>query len=134
MLGATRARVGENNDVRLISDLIFRQHRFAIVAAIPDGNEKEIHLWIFLHHFRPATALEFRLAIATPRRPEMDHGDARRLDGGGDALLRGIWRRRKNGRERHEEPEQREEDGFHSKGQRRSITEKRFCLKLESRL
>src|SRR5207237_307723 len=36
--------VGEDGHVRLVRELIFSEHRPAVFAAVPDGNEIEFHL------------------------------------------------------------------------------------------
>src|SRR5436190_22506982 len=73
---ATRARIGQNRQVRLIGELNPRKHGTAILAIVPDRNEIKMHLWIFFHYFEPAAAFQFSLAIQVPGCPEMHHTEA----------------------------------------------------------
>jgi len=73
LVGAARARIGKDRHVRLASNLEFRQHRSSIVAAVPDRDKVEFNLRILFDRFEPAATFQFRLAIRTPGRPEMNN-------------------------------------------------------------
>src|SRR4029453_7936684 len=66
-----RSRVRQDGHVPLSCNLEFLQHRTAVFAIIPNGNEIEFHLWIFFNGLEPAAALQFCLAIETQGRPKM---------------------------------------------------------------
>src|SRR5437763_10958259 len=67
-----RPGIGQNCDVGLIGKVEFFQHRTAILATIPDGNEIKMYLRIIFYHFEPAAGFQFSLAIRAPRGPEVN--------------------------------------------------------------
>ncbi len=119
MFDAIRAawtRIGQDGDVWLIGDLEFLQHRASIVTTVPNGYEKEANLRIFLDRCQPAAAFEFGLTIGTPRRPEVNDAQVRRLDCFRHLLLR--WRSGKKARRSHtEECERESSDQFFHEAQ-----------------
>src|SRR6478735_8367478 len=56
VIAAARTRIGEDRDVRLAGQLVFRQERLAVFAAVPDRDEIEFHIWVRLYRFQPAAA------------------------------------------------------------------------------
>ena len=71
----------------LIGQAEFLQHGTTVVAVVPNGNKNESGLRVFLRHFQPATAFQFRLTIRAPRRPKMNYREVGRLDRIEDLLL-----------------------------------------------